>query len=396
MAQILLLNMCAKAVNIVKESISDLEFSQLHKMHKKDFTRKRYLNFENTFLLILSTFSSSLRDLVSRMCDSALNIPVGITSSAICQAKQKVSFSAFVDINSRLVDFFYTNSLNIKKWKGFRLVAVDGSQINLPEKSEAQLYFGKINNSTGETVRARASVLYDVLNEIAIANQIMPFCADEISMLMYMRESLRTGDLLLADRYYPSFYVFKYLAENKIDFCFRISTSKWKVVKKFVESGKKEDICTLFPSRKVSNKCLSNAFGNDPIQIRLVRVELESGEIEVLATSLVDKEKYPEKLFKDLYIKRWGVETFYCTLKERMALEKFSGVKNYAILQDFHAKILINNLTRIISSFAQQKIDAKSAKRKLKYKVNHTSALNFVKNKFLNFFYGVLCRLSLN
>ena len=45
-----------------------------------------------------------------------------------------------------------------------------------------------------------------------------------------------------------------------------------------------------------------------PLRLRLIRVELESGEIEVLITSLTDEQKFPYEIFMDLYHKRWLVE----------------------------------------------------------------------------------------
>lgn len=387
MARILLFNMCAKVLHFIKENISDPEFLRNHKKSPHYFTRERHLTFETVFMLILSTFSSSLRNLVSRMYDTALDFPAGISSSAICQSKQKISFSAFMEICEKVSKFFYEHN-EIEKWEEFRLVAVDGSQINLPENDETEKLFGKIKNSTGETLRARASVLYDVMNEIVISGQMMPFAADEISMLMTMTDSLKAGDLLLADRFYPSFYVFKYLLKNGVDFCFRISTAKWKMVRKFVESGKEEEILLIHPSVGAAKKCISNKLDDKSLGLRFVKVMLESGETEVLVTSLCDMKKYPADLFSDLYMKRWGVETFYKTLKESMSLEKFSSVKNNGMLQDFYAKLLVNNLTRMFSVNAQKTINKIYKKRKLKYKVNHTSALGFLKNKFANMFYG--------
>jgi hypothetical protein len=39
-----------------------------------------------------------------------------------------------------------------------------------------------------------------------------------------------------------------------------------------------------------------------------VRIELDSGETEVLITSLLDQTRYPYAVFKDLYHQRWPVE----------------------------------------------------------------------------------------
>jgi len=62
---------------------------------------------------------------------------------------------------------------------------------------------------------------------------------------------------------------------------------------------------------------------------------LDSGEIELLMTSLIEREKYTYECFKALYFKRWGIETYYDRLKNILNLENFSGLTNQAILQDF-------------------------------------------------------------
>ena len=76
-----------------------------------------------------------------------------------------------------------------------------------------------------------------------------------------------------------------------------------------------------------------------PLHLRLIRVELDTGEIEALITSMTDKQKYPQKIFKDLYHKRWPVEVDYLFMKERLELGNFSGQSSLSVYQDFHAKI---------------------------------------------------------
>lgn len=63
----------------------------------------------------------------------------------------------------------------------------------------------------------------------------------------------------------------------------------------------------------------------EPLQARLIRVELESGEVEVLITSLLDAQAYPHRLFAKLYALRWGVEENYKREKQRLEIENFSG-----------------------------------------------------------------------
>lgn len=80
------------------------------------------------------------------------------------------------------------------------------------------------------------------------------------------------------------------------------------------------------------------------VPLRLIKVILDSGEIEVLATSLLDGERYPATLFKALYHLRWGVETDYRQLKQSHELQNFSGRTPQAVQQDFYSQVLLNNL----------------------------------------------------
>ena len=57
--------------------------------------------------------------------------------------------------------------------------------------------------------------------------------------------------------------------------------------------------------------------------LRLIRVELDTGEIEVLITSLTNERKFPHEIFMDLYHKRWPVEVDYLFMKERIEIGNF-------------------------------------------------------------------------
>ena len=67
-------------------------------------------------------------------------------------------------------------------------------------------------------------------------------------------------------------------------------------------------------------------------------------------SSLIDNKKYRCKMFKELYFKRWKVETFYDELKNKLKVEYFSGYSHQSILQDFHAAIFISNVQTLIVS----------------------------------------------
>ena len=78
------------------------------------------------------------------------------------------------------------------------------------------------------------------------------------------------------------------------------------------------------------------------VKVRLVRVKLPDGEVELLITSLMDIKKYPTALFKELYFKRWGIETFYDEFKNKIKVEnliKVFGNKPGSVLKRLNREI---------------------------------------------------------
>ena len=102
-----------------------------------------------------------------------------------------------------------------------------------------------------------------------------------------------------------------------------------------------------------------------PIRLRLIRIELDTGETEILATSLTDMIKYPYEIFAELYHLRWPIEEDYNALKYRLQIENFSGKSIHSVYQDFHAKVFSKNLTAVIATTTREDIIQKS--RELKY-----------------------------
>ena len=91
------------------------------------------------------------------------------------------------------------------------------------------------------------------------------------------------------------------------------------------------------------SKCKELGLSTDPLRCRLVRIELESGETEIVITSLLDDNEYPWEVFYDLYHSRWPVEEDYKVTKTWLTMENFSGKTVCSIYQDFHAKIFSKN-----------------------------------------------------
>ena len=59
-------------------------------------------------------------------------------------------------------------------------------------------------------------------------------------------------------------------------------------------------------------------------------------------------------MFKELYFLRWGIETYYDELKNKIKLEHFTGYSKTSVLQDFFCAVFITNLQLIIVNYLQE------------------------------------------
>src|SRR5260370_1764616 len=102
----------------------------------------------------------------------------------------------------------------------------------------------------------------------------------------------------------------------KGDFLIRCrSRRSFRVAEEMLAGKGPDDVTAEITPSKNTKVQVRNEGLPTTLTVRFVRVVLDSGEYEVLATSLLDQERYPASCFKEVYYLRWGIETFYGTLK---------------------------------------------------------------------------------
>ena len=291
-----------------------------------------------------------------------------ISNSAFTQARANLKYTAFIELNQKaVVDVMYSDD-NIKLYKGMRVLGIDGSKILLPDTTDITNEFGQISYSNdhpevkGSHTYAMASVMYDVLNRIAVDSILSKARAYEVDLAIKHLEYSADNDLLLYDRNYPSYFHLSTLFKFNRKFVIRCSRASFKQAREMLKGkGLDSQIATLEPHHSK----LAQIKDNDlPVQItvRFVRVQLENGEYEVLVTNLLDEIQFPTEDFLDIYHMRWGVEGFYAILKTRLNLENFSGKTAQSIYQDFYSTVYLTGLETILTADVNDKLSEKVVK----------------------------------
>lgn len=317
-----------------------------------------------------------------------------ITGSAYTQARKKLNYTAFIELSDMSRDVFYEDG-EYQRFKEYRLLAIDGSIVTLPNTDEIKKEFGVMYvknqdaNFSKEITQARASTLYDVLNHITIDARLDKKAIDERTQAHNHLQKTKKGDLVIFDRGYPAYTLFtSIIHSDQSDFLMRIRKNSFKDTAYLFNPACKDDdlIITLRPSTKALLSTIKAQGLPQSIKVRFIRVVLDNGDIEVLATSVLDNTLLTTKDFKLLYHLRWEIETHYDVIKNRLNLENFTGLSALSVKQDFFATIFISNYESVVTYESNQELQDKDTIHQ--QKVNRSVSFNTIKNYCFDLFYS--------
>lgn len=359
--------------------------------HLHDFSRNRILNFQTLVLFLLHAVKRSLNVELMYFFES-LSLCGSCTKQAFSKQRRKLKACFFHDWNQQFIQSFYDHYYGqYCCWKGFRLLAVDGSSVALPSTPEIKEAYGCVHNHTStEVPMARICVLHDVLNGIVLQGGLHAWEKSERDSFLPILQTQDLNDsLLLFDRGYPSYWFIWQLLNKHTHFVIRAQSNANKAIQIFQESKQTDTIIQLPISYKSLKKMRAmgiHVSQKDTIKIRLVKVVLSTGETEVLITNLYDRKLYPPKELKEVYNLRWGIETYYGYIKEELQLGQFSGISPLCIEQDFAANLFLFNLQSLIEKQCKPTLEAISKKRKYSYKVNKNISWASLKYRVVKLF----------
>lgn len=341
------------------------------------------MTFDRVILCMLRLLRLSLQRELYQFFAALGECALKVTPSAFIQNRKKIKADLFYDLNHHIVNEFFTdNAENVKLFKGLRVLSIDGSTIHLPFSKQLAQHYGTYKSD--DLILGRVSVMYDVLNDILIDGLLRPSSEGEVSVGKEHLKFAGKGDLIIMDRLYPSFNWIYLLQQQQVEFLFRCKEGFSNEVKAFVASGKEDAFIQIKPGQSQSFKNLPYD-KNHTITVRMLRIRLDSGELEILMTSL-DQIKFPYSDFKELYFKRWTVETFYDRFKNIISVECFSGKSHQFIQQEFNCALCMSNFQTLLTQSANKEAAKKYQKRKYEYKVNQSVGLGIIRERFLQIF----------
>ena len=256
-----------------KKNIDSEAFLQQARRSERDFTRERALPLQRLVPLLLNFRKGTNRDELEQFFETITDDPTSVTpvsEAAFCRARQKLKPEALA-LNNVLLDspISWSHSSvggGCVCWR---------SMVRLALILAIEEYFGKPSGSG--VPLARFSQLFDVLNNQILQADMVPYATGERELAAEYLLYSRPDDLFLYDRGYPAFWLFAFHAKEQRHYCARVRHDFHSEVKAFVADGAKERIVVLTPYAASMRQCREGHLPADPLRVRLIRVELESG-----------------------------------------------------------------------------------------------------------------------
>lgn len=302
-------------------------------------------------------------------------------SSAFSHARSKLEATAFEELASlvlELAEQYFEECM--ERWKGYRILGLDGSTLQLPDTPEVRSAFDPKCGSEA-IPHARISQCTDVLNGIVVDSAIASMQVGERELFRRHLDRIAGKDFLLTmDRGYAAHWLFQLCLVESIPFVARVKLDHSAEVAAFAASGAAEGEIVFEPT-DVSREVLGDE-GVEPVAfaLRAARIELDSGETEILVTS-IPEETMPLDDLSLCYELRWGSETQFRHQKSHLHMENFSGRTPRSVLQDYHANVFAMNLVAVLALPAHAVIREETAHREHTYYINMANAARAMRDE---------------
>ena len=351
----------------------------------RDFTRKRTLTPAVLIHLILAMGEKSVWKGLLGYFRRRIDTP-----SAFVQQRQKLLPSALEDLFHRFSDRLRPQ----KKFRGYRLLAVDGSSLKsgaYPADKDAYRPGTERQHSWN---LFHINALFDLENGIytdVIVQKEHTKHESRALREMAVRSAITDPVIVLADRNYEAYNNFACLEKRG-----------WKYLIRIRDCNRKNAYGVKLPDEPEFDLPVRMTLGRLTLQqlkqhgvpvpehyyrlpnsipfdfldtesaafyefsARIVRLTLKDGRTQLLITNL-DTEQFPPSALRELYARRWGIETSFRELKYTVGLIHLHSRKSDLVLQEIFAAFTVFNFARAAAWSADEDCGSSKYKRRVNF-----------------------------
>lgn len=275
-----------------------------------------------------------------------------VTAQAWEKARRRLPLAYFRMLFEHLATRIFKTFDPVIRWKGFRVLAGDGSCLSLPESSGVRKAFGGPSNqrSGKGPIQARLTCLVSVFTGACLAFALGPYTTSEIHLLLQMISHLGLQDLVILDRGFFGCGLLWKIRQAGAHFLVRAQgTIRPRKIRRL---GPNDWLCEFRVSWDARRK-----WPGVPrtLVFRMIRTQIRGHRPVVLLTSLTNPVLFQADELTDLYFRRWRIETVYRELKHAMNIQNLRSQSEEGVQKEVCVHLLFYNLVRWVMQEAAAK-----------------------------------------
>lgn len=279
--------------------------------------------------------------------------------SGISQARSRVGSEPLKEVFHRCARPLAKADTKGSFHQGLRLVALDGSDLDLDDCPENSRYFGKSKNQHGEGAFPKAKIvaLMEIGTRAAFAVSIGTNHSSENVLALDVIPKLEPGTLCLADQLFMSWEIFDRAKSTGAELLFRARLDRVLPVEERLSDC--SYLSTIYHSddRKRTNGIKVRVLEYD---IAVTRDRQTTVHEYRLITTLIDEKSHPLRELAPLYHERWEIETMLDEVKTHlMNGQPLRSRTPDLVKQEIYGMMMAHYAIRAImyEAAAMQKID---------------------------------------
>lgn len=389
----------AKFLELFHKKCNSSEIRSMARTRACDFTRDRILTVSNLILYTMFRNEVTTNKDINTYFTQIQKMKQIVSKQAVHQALAKMNPNVFTEMMKHFRESFYKSKL-IKKRKGYVLLAVDGTKIEVPHSFMNLMRFGFQQSNKKEEiyeatkVLSKASGIYDVTNGFFLDFQMKHNKTSEIplfvSHIYRIRESLgKHKAIVIMDRYYGSIELIALMEMLGLKYSIRAKKNFYKdKVKAIEKDGHIEEVIDekWLNRFKYTEEIKDYTKKNPAFDIRVIKYKYQytnnknkEDEAELIYFTNLDETEFTYEDIIQTYKQRWQIETAYKTMKSTLEMERVNSSNLNQIMCKIYGKVLMMNLVGIIERELNECLKDKKTKRmKNGFKVNLDNLLSLL------------------
>ena len=331
------------------------------------------------FLSQVASADGSCRATVARILAwlvSRDETPCSPNTDPYCKARQRLPESLFQRLVRETGQELHGQVPEEWLWKNRRVKVADGTTVSMPDTPENQAEYPQASTQAlgvGFPI-ARLVVVFCLACGTALDAALAPYRGKktgENSLLRGLEQAVKSGDVLLVDRYFGGYFDIALQKERGVDVVVPLHQLRSCDMRRGRRLGCDDHVVKWTkPQRPDWMDAETYARLPAELELREVRVRVTQRGFRtktiVVVTTLLDAEEYPTADLADLYRMRWDVELHLRSLKITLGMDVLRCKSPAMVRKEIWAHLLVYNLIRTVMAQAASKHDV--APRQLSFK----------------------------